>query len=206
PGLAVRRAPLPIDGQLDPRVRPRVGNPMWAASVDTRRWIVALLGGSLALAAAARPAPPPPTEPTIIQHVANGTSPSLRATHCAIERRRDPVIEAMLISRPDAVAGCGHFLIETPMVFADHDLADDQRQFRVLVPCAEMSRPVYSHDAGDAPVLQVGKTYLLELQPVAGDVPWRAVRIDLAPRAAVADPVRPQPGGLPASPGHLDDR
>lgn len=94
-------------------------------------------------------------------------------------------VVADLLSRGPALAHCGTLLVETPMVFVDMNA--DSATLRVLVPCAEMPRPMYSSSAGDAPVLQVQTRYRLELSgPVPGDLAgkndalWRADRIDVA--------------------------
>jgi hypothetical protein len=98
------------------------------------------------------------------------------------ERR---VVTATLVSWPNAFASCGRLLIETAMAFAD--VHADSATLRVLVPCAEMPRAMYSRSAGNAGVLEVGHTYRLELTgPMddhAGknDDAWRAERIDDVP-------------------------
>lgn len=110
------------------------------------------------------------------------------------ERR---TVVAYLLSRGPALAGCGVLLIETPMVFVDVNA--DSATLRVLVPCAEMPRTMYSSSAGNAPVLQEHTRYRLELSgPVLGDRAgkndslWRADRIDVVeptelPRPAIGD-------------------
>jgi len=146
---------------------------MWAASVHTRRWlIVALLAATGTLIFADRAAPP---DPTVVC--------ALPARYVQPGQRK---VIATLVARPDAVAGCGTLLIETPMEFAD--ITADNATIRVLVPCAEMPRPMYSRTAGTAPVLERGELYRLVLSgPIDGA--WRAERIDWlpAPRAAIAD-------------------
>ena len=106
-------------------------------------------------------------------------------------------VTADLLSLGPRMPDCGDLLAETPMVFTD--VYADNATLRVLVPCAEMPRPMYSPSAGNAPVLREQARYRLELSgPIAddpagkNDALWRADRIDVvAPsrpqRAAIAD-------------------
>ena len=89
------------------------------------------------------------------------------------------IVNAYLISRGDPMPDCGVFAAESEMTFTD-EFADSATR-TVIVPCAEMPRPMYSADAGNAPVLEVGQLYRLELVS-AGIDRWRAVRIDLIDR------------------------
>jgi hypothetical protein len=107
-------------------------------------------------------------------------------------------VVADLLSRGPALADCGTLFVETPMVFTD--VYADSATLRVLVPCAEMPRPMYSSSAGNAPVLQVQTRYRLELSgPVPGDragkndALWRADRIDVV---ASPEPQRPAIGDV----------
>jgi hypothetical protein len=136
-----------------------VDTPMWAVSMSFWRWLlVAQLGVVPALLAADRPEPI--AEPDYICVMPD--SPYREITASLVTRQRYP--------------DCGHYLVESPMEFAD--VTADNATIRVLVPCAEMPRAMYSHDAGDAPVLEVGRLYRLRLMRNAvGE--WRAERIDL---------------------------
>ena len=131
---------------------------MWAVSMSFWRWLlIAQLGVVPALVAADRPEPPPPL------YVCVQMEPPYRE------------ITASLVTRqryPD----CGDMLVENPLEFAD--ITADNATIRVLVPCAEMPRSMYSRDAGDAPVLEVGRVYRLRLMRTASGE-WRAERIDL---------------------------
>ncbi|HTJ41535.1 MAG TPA: hypothetical protein VL463_05540 [Kofleriaceae bacterium] len=93
------------------------------------------------------------------------------------------LVEAVLIDRPSVVAGCGTMIFETTMVF--HPLeSTGAGDLRVLVPCAEMTRPMYSDDAGNAGILHLRHRYMLSLIEALdaadgkNDRLWRAVRID----------------------------
>jgi len=145
------------------------------------------LAGTFASSLLGRPAPS--FEATMYPAVEEPTAPS--AWPQAGPERRTVVAE--LIFRDPVVAHCGIFLVETPMVFADVNA--DSATLRVLVPCAEMPRPMYSSSAGNAPVLQVQTRYRLELSgPVPGDragkndALWRADRIDVVERRELARP------------------
>ena len=75
----------------------------------------------------------------------------------------------------------------------------DSATLRVLVPCAEMPRPMYSPTAGNAPRLREQARYRLELSGLVdddragkNDSLWRAHQIDLVQepmpqRPAIAD-------------------
>jgi hypothetical protein len=103
------------------------------------------------------------------------------------------VVVADLLSRGASMPGCGTFLVETTMVFSD--ITADNATLRVLVPCAELARPMYGAAAGNAPVLVEGTRYRLELSAAVvddtagkNDPLWRADRIDTVPaRPPVAD-------------------
>lgn len=101
-------------------------------------------------------------------------------------------VEAVLVAEPRAIGGCGDMLIDTQMLF--HPVNSNGGDLRVLVPCAEMTRPMFSRDAGNAGILQLNADYRLFLVP-ATDVPdgkndtlWRAARIDdaFAPQPVTA--------------------
>jgi hypothetical protein len=132
---------------------------MWAVSMSFWRWLlVAQLGLVPALLAAERPEPI--AEPDYI---------------CVMPESPYREITASLVSRqryPD----CGTMLVESPLEFSE--VTADNATIRVLVPCAEMPRSMYSRDAGDAPVLEVGHVYRLRLVRTATGE-WRAERIDL---------------------------
>jgi hypothetical protein len=85
------------------------------------------------------------------------------------------VVRAYLVARGSA-ADCGFGLWSTRMIFTD-EYADSATR-TVLVPCAELPRPQYSATAGDAPVLEIGTLYRLELS--GGPDVWTAERIDIA--------------------------
>jgi hypothetical protein len=89
------------------------------------------------------------------------------------------IVNAYLVSRGDPMPDCGTLAVSNEMIFTD-EYADSATR-SVLVPCAELPRPMYSSDAGNAPVLEVGHLYRLELVP-AGVDRWRAARIDLISR------------------------
>jgi hypothetical protein len=133
---------------------------MWAVSMSFWRWLlVAQLALIAALIVAAnRPEPLIAPAPVCIDVI----SPYREVTATLVTRQRYP--------------DCGYMLVETPLEFTD--LAADNATIRVLVPCAEMPRAMYSRDAGDAPVLEVGRVYRLYLTRNA-DGMWRAERIDL---------------------------
>jgi hypothetical protein len=132
---------------------------MSAVAMSFWRWIlVAQLGVVPALLAADRPQPPQPDYICI-----------------DIKAPEHLTITASLVSR-ERYPDCGDMLVETPMQFAD--IVADNATIRVMVPCAEMPRSMYSRDAGDAPVLEVGRVYRLGLLRNAGGE-WRAERIDL---------------------------
>lgn len=122
------------------------------------RWLLAGLVASLAVVAL-RPAP----RITVRYHLPEYTE------H----------VDAYLISRGTPMPDCGHFAFDTEMTFTD--LFADSATRPVRVPCAEMPRPMYDHDAGNAPVLEVGGLYRLELTPTPSGV-WLASRIDLLSR------------------------
>ena len=133
---------------------------MWAVSMSFWRWIlVAQLGVVPALLLAAdRPEPiqQPPYNCVQVE------SPYREITASLVTRQRYP--------------DCGVFLVESPMEFTD--LTADNATIRVLVPCAEMPRAMMGPNAGDAPVLEVGRVYRLGLMRTATGE-WRAERIDL---------------------------
>ena len=105
---------------------------------------------------------------------------SKRPTAVQPELRGDRlIVNAYLVSRGDPMPDCGQFAGASEMIFTD-EYADSATR-TVLVPCAELPRPMYSRDAGDAPVLEVGALYRLELVP-ASTIRWRAERIDLISR------------------------
>ncbi len=153
------------------------------------RWsLVAAAGfaGALALQLVQRPEPAP--EPYIFCAVPDveltqrfAVPPPASAPSLVSDRR---VVTADLLSRGTAMPDCGDLLFETTMVFTD--ITADSATLRVLVPCAEMPRPMYSSTAGNAPTLRVHARYRLELSgPVAEDTAgkndslWRADRIDV---------------------------
>ena len=158
---------------------------MLAASLQSRRWfLVAAVGfaGALAFHLVQR-AEPEPELTCVIPDV-----------ELSSDRR---VVVADLLSRGSAMPDCGDLQFETTMVFTD--LYADSATLRVLVPCAEMPRPMYSPTAGDAPRLKEQARYRLELSgPVADDTAgkndslWHADRIDfvqdpMLQRPAIAD-------------------
>ena len=168
---------------------------MLAASLQSRRWfLVAAVGfaGALAFHLVQRAEPEPELtcvipDVELSQHLAVPAAP-------ASERR---VVVADLLSRGSAMPDCGDLQFETTMVFTD--IYADSATLRVLVPCAEMPRPMYSPTAGDAPRLKEQARYRLELSgPVADDTAgkndslWHADRIDfvqdpMPQRPAIAD-------------------
>lgn len=175
---------------------------MLAASLQSRRWLfVAAVGfaGALALHLVQRPEPPP--EPEFICVIPDVelsqrfTVPPPNAAPAPVSDRR--VVIADLRSLGSPMPDCGSSLFETTMVFTD--IYADSATLRVLVPCAEMPRPMYSSTAGNAPKLRELARYRLELSgPLANDLAgkndslWRADRIDLVQdplpqRPAVAD-------------------
>ena len=132
---------------------------MSAVSMSFWRWLlVAQLGIVPALLAADRPEPI--AEPDYICVMPE--SPYREITASLVTRQRYP--------------DCGDLLVESPLEFAE--VSADNATIRVLVPCAEMPRAMYSPDAGDAPVLEVGRVYHLRVMRTANGE-WRAERIDL---------------------------
>ena len=118
-------------------------------------------------------ATPPPGDPYPRPEVSAHGEPAIPAQR----------VEAVLIDRPSVVAGCGTMIFETTMVF--HPLkSTGAGDLRVLVPCAEMTRPMYSDDAGNAGILHLHHRYMLSLIEALdaadgkNDRLWRAVRID----------------------------
>jgi hypothetical protein len=93
-------------------------------------------------------------------------------------------VDAVLVAEPRSIGGCGDMLVDTQMLF--HPVHSNGGDLRVLVPCAEMPRAMFSKDAGNAGAVQLNGEYKLFLVP-ATDVPdgkndtlWRAARIDEA--------------------------
>ncbi len=144
-------------------------------------------------------APAPPPEPRIICEIpAVDPAPVPQPPppeHFAVPPPGDPyprpdlgglgaALEAELVDRPAVLGDCGDMLVETPMVFHAVD-AIGFADFRVLVPCAEMTRAQFGGaGAGNAGVLVKGHTYQLTLEQATdvadgkNDILWRAVRID----------------------------
>jgi hypothetical protein len=162
---------------------------MLAASLHPRRWLLAAAVGfacALAFHLVQRPEPPP--EPELICVIPDVelsqrfAVPPPNAAPAPVSDRR--VVIADLLSLGSPMPDCGSSLFETTMVFTD--ITADSATLRVLVPCAEMPRSMYSRTAGDAPKLREHARYRLELSgPVANDRAgrndslWRAERIDL---------------------------
>jgi hypothetical protein len=144
---------------------------MLAGSLEARRWILAATAGFVgALACIPHHASPPRPQ----QFLCRLPAVELPARH---------VVIADLLSRGSHRPDCGTFEFDTTMVFTD--IAADNATLRVLVPCAELPRPMYSPTAGDAPVLQPHARYRLELsgpiddQAGKNDEAWRVQRIDV---------------------------
>jgi hypothetical protein len=173
---------------------------MLAESLQSRRWLlvagVGAIIGAFALHVAERPQPlPEPEIICVIPDVEIAQSYAVPPTNPSPPVPDRRVVIADLLSRGSAMPDCGTFSFETTMVFTD--VYADSATMRVLIPCAEMTRPMYSATAGNAPKLQEHARYRLELSgPVAdpagkNDALWRADRIDLVrdamPRPAIAD-------------------
>jgi hypothetical protein len=193
----MRRGSLP---RPDLSAFPDVTYAMLAIYVQARRWLLAstiACAGTLACRLLQSPESLPEPEFTCVQVSAPAPPPAV-VTPASADHR---VVVADLLSHGPVMPGCGTHLVDTTMVFTDvyNYRSRALMILRVLVPCAEMSRPMYSPTAGDAGILREGTRYRLELSgPVTEDLDgkndplWRADRIDLvrdaAPqRPAVAD-------------------
>jgi hypothetical protein len=170
---------------------------MIAAPLETRWLLAAVVGFAGVLAFYLVQSPESPPEPEFIC-----TIPDVELTRrIAVPQPNNPqpsisdrrVVIADLLSRGSAMPDCGTFFFESTMVFTN--IYADSATLRVLVPCAEMPRPMYSSAAGDAPKLREQARYRLVLSgPVAddpagkNDLLWRADRIDL-----VRDPIPQRP-------------
>src|SRR5205823_511796 len=62
--------------------------------------------------------------------------------------KRAFVVDAVLVAEPRTMPDCGTFVADSLMLF--HPVRSNGADLRVLVPCAEMTRPQFSRDAGDA--------------------------------------------------------
>jgi hypothetical protein len=148
--------------------------------------------GAIAWRVHRAPAAPPPEPQRTTCAIPDVPPPP--TTHFAVPPPGDPyprpelgglgaMVEAELVDRPAALGDCGSMIVETTMTF--HALKSiGFADYRVLVPCAELTRPQFSERAGDAGLLVEGGRYMLTLQE-ATDVPdtkndtlWRAIRID----------------------------
>ena len=162
---------------------------MWAvgASVPSRRVLIAATLATAGLFA--RPASGPRGTP---QPAITCAIPDVTMKPPASPGRS--VVTATLVWRPDSFARCGMFFGDTVVVFVD--VHGDGAMLRVRVPCLEMPRRMYSRSAGNAGVLEVGRTYRLELTgptvdhfELTGPIDdagkyehtWRAERIDVVP-------------------------
>src|SRR5450432_755688 len=128
---------------------------MLASGFHSRRWLLLAAVGFAALALHLVQRPAPPAEPEficVVPDIELAQRPAAQPSPKPSPLSDRHMVVADLISRGSAMPDCGSFVLETTMVFTD--INADSATLRVLVPCAEMSRPMYSSNAGDAPMLR----------------------------------------------------
>ena len=119
----------------------------------------------------------------------------LLASTAAAEKAPGPTrTRGTLLEDATPAADCGGFELWTVVLFdTSGDPAGprgtkvDPKRIPVAIPCAELTRPQYGKQAGNAGVLVKGKRYALELDAprAAGKwgnrLAWAALRIDDSP-------------------------
>lgn len=184
---------------------------MLATRLLPRRWVLAAaVGLAAALAFHLVQRLELPREPELICVIPDVDLTQRYPAPSPMPDRR--VVIADLLSVGSTMPDCGTSMFETTMVFTETAMVFTDTggprsalNWRVLVPCAEMPRPMYSPTAGDAPRLQERARYRLELSRHLPDDSdrknaslWRADRIDVVQEPGVR--------GVPAHrrPGRVD--